>query len=56
MPTTLKEMYLDQASYEDLLKVGRQATIEGETIHQMLFEVSETVLLAVDNYVKNLVI
>ena len=59
MPTTLKEMYLEQASYEDLLKVGRQATIEGETIHQMPFEVSATAianaLLAVDSYVKSLV-
>ena len=40
MPTTLKEMHLETASYEDLLKVGQQATIEGETIHQMPFEVS----------------
>ena len=41
MPTTLKEMHLENASYEDLLKVGQQATIEGETIHQMPFEVKD---------------
>ena len=54
-----KEIYLNQVSYEDLLKVGRQATIEGETIHQMPFEVSATAianaLFVVDSHVKNLV-
>ncbi|WP_159796034.1 glycerol dehydrogenase [Streptococcus halichoeri] len=58
MPTTLKEMHLDQASYEDLLKVGKQATIEGETIHQMPFAISAediaAALVAVDAYVKQL--
>ncbi|MGT2844701.1 glycerol dehydrogenase [Streptococcus hongkongensis] len=58
MPTTLKEMHLDQASYDELLKVGKQATIEGETIHQMPFSISAEdvadALLAVDAYVKTL--
>jgi len=58
MPTTLKEMHLENASYEDLLKVGQQATIEGETIHQMPFEISASdiagAILAVDQYVRDL--
>ncbi|VTS12383.1 glycerol dehydrogenase [Streptococcus pseudoporcinus] len=58
MPTSLKEMHLDNASYEDLLKVGQQATIAGETIHQMPFVISAddvaAALLAVDAYVKKL--
>ena len=56
MPTTLKEMHLETASYEDLLKVGQQATIEGETIHQMPFEVKASdiaqAIVAVDAYVQ----
>lgn len=58
MPTTLKEMHLDDVSYDDLLKVGQQATIEGETIHQMPFEITASdiaqAILAVDAYVKTL--
>jgi len=58
MPTTLKEMHLENVSYEDLLKVGKQATIEGETIHQMPFEISASdiagAILAVDQYVRDL--
>ena len=58
MPTTLKEMHLENASYEDLLKVGQQATIEGETIHQMPFKVQASdiaqAIVAVDAYVKSL--
>lgn len=58
MPTTLKEMHLENASYEDLLKVGQQATIEGETIHQMPFEVKASdiaqAIVAVDAYVHGL--
>lgn len=58
LPTTLEELKLGDASYEELLKVGKQATIAGETIHQMPFEVTaEAVadaLLAVDAYVKAL--
>ena len=51
-------MHLENASYEDLLKVGQQATIEGETIHQMPFEISASdiagAILAVDQYVRGL--
>ncbi|MBS4750524.1 iron-containing alcohol dehydrogenase [Granulicatella sp. zg-ZJ] len=58
LPTTLKELHLENASYEDLLKVGQQATIEGETIHQMPFKVTAedvtAAILAVDAYVTNL--
>ena len=58
MPTTLKEMHLENASYEDLLKVGQQATIEGETIHQMPFKVQACdiaqAIVAVDAYVNSL--
>ncbi|MEO1772219.1 glycerol dehydrogenase [Candidatus Enterococcus ferrettii] len=56
LPTTLEEMYLSDASYEDFLKVGELATASAETIHQMPFvitakEVADA-LLAVDAYVK----
>lgn len=58
MPTTLTEMHLENTTYDDLLKVGKQATIAGETIHQMPFEISASdvaqALLAVDQYVRNL--
>lgn len=58
LPTTLKELKLGDADYETLLKVGQQATIEGETIHGMPFEVTAedvaNALLAVDAYVKSL--
>lgn len=55
MPTTLKEMHLDTASQDDFLKIGRQATMAGETIHQMPFVISPedvaAALVAVDAYV-----
>ncbi|HEQ8401736.1 TPA: iron-containing alcohol dehydrogenase, partial [Streptococcus pyogenes] len=55
MPTTLKEMHLDTATQEDFLKIGRQATMAGETIHQMPFVISPedvaAALVAVDAYV-----
>lgn len=35
LPTTLAELHLDNASYEDLLKIGELATAEGETAHNM---------------------
>ncbi|SJZ59960.1 glycerol 2-dehydrogenase (NAD+) [Pilibacter termitis] len=58
LPTTLEEIHLGNANYEELLKVGKQATIEGETIHQMPFVVTAEdvadALLAVDAYVKSL--
>ena len=34
LPTTLKKVKLDTVPYEDLLKTGRLATQDGETIHQ----------------------
>lgn len=58
LPTTLEALQLGDASYEELLKVGKQATIEGETIHEMPFEVTAEevadALLAVDAYVRAL--
>ncbi|MCD3473199.1 glycerol dehydrogenase, partial [Streptococcus equi subsp. equi] len=55
MPTTLKEMHLDTATEEDFLKIGRQATMAGETIHQMPFTITAedvaSALVAVDAYV-----
>ena len=58
LPTTLKDMHLENASYEELLKVGKQVTIDGETIHQMPFEISASdvaqAILAVDQYVSDL--
>ena len=57
MPTTLKEMHLDQVGYDDLIKVGKQATMEGETIHQMPFNISPSdvaqAIIAVDAYVNS---
>ncbi len=56
LPTTLAELKLENVSYDELLKVGEQATIEGETIHQMPFVVTAEevtdALFAVDAYVK----
>ena len=40
LPTTLKDMKLENASAEELLKIGKQATAEGETIHNMPFTVT----------------
>lgn len=58
LPTTLAELKLENASYEDILKVGQQATIEGETIHGMPFTVTAedvaAAILAVDAYVKSI--
>ena len=58
MPTTFKVLHPENASYEDLLKVGQQATIEGETIHQMPFDVKASEIAqaieAVDAYVQGL--
>ncbi len=34
LPTTLKKVKLDTVPYEDLLKIGRLATQDSETIHQ----------------------
>lgn len=35
LPTTLADLHLADASYEDLLKIGELATAEGETAHNM---------------------
>jgi len=37
LPTTLKDLGLGDATDEDLMKIGQQATAEGETIHSMPF-------------------
>ena len=58
LPTTLKEMKLESASAEDLMKIGKQATVEGETIHNMPFEVTAedvaNALQSVNEYVLGL--
>ena len=55
LPTTLAELHLSSEDTDALLQVGRQATVAGETIHQMPFAVhAEDVaaaLQAVDAYV-----
>ncbi len=52
-----KEMHLDQVGYDDLIKIGKQATMEGETIHQMPFKISPSdvaqAIIAVDAYVNS---
>lgn len=35
LPTTLKDLHLENAPYEDLLKIGELATVAGETSHNM---------------------
>lgn len=56
LPTTLADLKLGEASYEELLKVGEAATSEGETIHRMPFEVTAAdvadAMLAADAYVR----
>lgn len=58
LPTTLEELKLGDASYDDLLQVGKQATVEGETMSGMPFTVTAEdvadALLAVDAYVRSL--
>ena len=57
LPTTLKELKIENISYEELLKVGQLATQEGETIHQMGLPINaESVtdaLFTLDLYVRN---
>jgi glycerol dehydrogenase len=57
LPTTLADLHLEDATYEDFLNVGKQATIPSETIHQMPFEITAedvaNVIIAVDSYVKS---
>jgi len=54
LPTTFKDLKIENISYEKLLKVGQQATIPSETIHQMPFEVTASdvadAFVAVDRY------
>ena len=58
LPTTLEDLHLGDASYEDLLKVAELATSEGETIHEMRVKYTKedvaNALLAADEYVKSL--
>ena len=58
MPTTLEEMHLADASYDDLLAIGKQATMPDETMSEMPFEVTPEMvaqaLIAVDSYVKQM--
>lgn len=35
LPTTLKDLHLEDAPYEDLLEIGKLATVAGETSHNM---------------------
>lgn len=57
LPTTLSDMFLSEASDADLLQIGEQACIEGETIHNMPFPVTPedvvAALKAVDAYVSS---
>lgn len=39
-PTTLKDMHLENASFEDLVKVGELATFEGETMANLGTEIT----------------
>ncbi|GIO22809.1 glycerol dehydrogenase [Oceanobacillus sp. J11TS1] len=56
LPTTLKEMHLDEVSYEDLRKVGEAATQEGETMSNLSEEIKADdiadAILAVDQLSK----
>ena len=58
MPTTLEEIHLADASYDDLLAIGKQATMPDETMSEMPFEVTPEMvaqaLIAVDSYVKQM--
>lgn len=58
LPTTLKELKIADISYEKLLEVGKLATQEGETIHQMSEdytpEAVTNALFAVNSYVLSL--
>ncbi|GEN86740.1 glycerol dehydrogenase [Oceanobacillus sojae] len=57
LPTTLKEMHLDEVSYEDLRKVGEAATQEGETMSNLSKEITADdiaeAILAVDQLSKS---
>lgn len=56
LPTTLKDLHLENVSYEDLLKVGAAATQEGETIGNLSPEITAedvaNAIIAVDQLSK----
>lgn len=58
LPTTLADLQLKDVTYEQLLKVGKQATIPSETMTQMPFNVTAAdvadALMAVDAYASQL--
>lgn len=57
LPTTLEELHMENCTYADFVKVGKQATIPSETIHNMPMKVTvedvADAIVAVDSYVKN---
>lgn len=56
LPVTLKELHLENATYEDLLKVGAGATAEGETMGNLSGEITPedvaNAIIAVDQISK----
>ncbi|WP_075979975.1 glycerol dehydrogenase [Bacillus massilinigeriensis] len=56
LPTTLKELHLENATYEDLLKIGEAATQEGETMGNLSPEITAedvaNAIIAVDQLSK----
>lgn len=59
LPTTLKDMHLDGASFEDLVKVGEAATQEGETMKNLSPDITPVdvanAIIAVDQISQNFV-
>ncbi|WP_462410795.1 glycerol dehydrogenase [Neobacillus sp. Marseille-QA0830] len=60
LPTTLRELHLEDASYDDLVKVGIAATKEGETMSNQSPEITAddvaNAIIAVDQLSRSLVI
>lgn len=56
MPTTLDTIHLDEASFEDLVEIGKVATADGETMENLDPEITPeqiaNAILAVDKIVK----
>lgn len=56
MPTTIEELHLEEASFEDLIEVGKLATAEGETMENLDSEITPEqvayAILAVDKIAK----
>ncbi len=46
LPTTLKEMGIDNIKPEDIMKVAMASSVEGETIHNMSLPINEKVVYA----------